>query len=72
MGVKMKGGSDVPCQMERKTVPWVKKTVVKVLGISDKMGNNDGISQVVSDKLDNNNLHAWKFRISNFLMGKGF
>ncbi len=36
------------------------------------MANNDGISQIVSDKLDKNNFHAWKFRMTNFLMGKGF
>ncbi len=35
------------------------------------MANNDGISQVVSDKLDKNNFHAWKIRMTNFLMGKG-
>ena len=26
---------------------------------------------IVAEKLDKNNFHAWKFRISNFLMGKG-
>ena len=36
------------------------------------MSGNDGISGIVSDKLDKNNFHAWKFRMTNFLMGKGF
>ena len=26
----------------------------------------------ISDKLDKNNFHAWKFRMTNFLMGKGY
>jgi hypothetical protein len=33
---------------------------------------SDGINQIVSEKLDKNNFHAWKFRMTNFLMGKGF
>jgi hypothetical protein len=37
---------------------------------SDKM--LDDINQIVSEKLDKNNFHAWKFRMTNFLMGKGF
>ncbi|MCO5559375.1 hypothetical protein L7F22_012974 [Adiantum nelumboides] len=37
-----------------------------------KMSKNDGISGFVRDKLDKNNLHAWKFRMTNFLMGKGY
>src|SRR5271170_7486537 len=36
------------------------------------MSNNDGLNQVVSEKLDKNNFHAWKFRMTNFLMGKGY
>ncbi|MCO5606652.1 hypothetical protein L7F22_060840 [Adiantum nelumboides] len=36
------------------------------------MSKNDGISGLVNDKLDKNNFHAWKFRITNFLMGKGY
>ncbi|MDM1593415.1 hypothetical protein [Escherichia coli] len=36
------------------------------------MSNNDGISGLIGDKLDKNNFHAWKFRMTNFLMGKGF
>ncbi|MCO5547085.1 hypothetical protein L7F22_000526 [Adiantum nelumboides] len=36
------------------------------------MSNNDGISGLVSDKLDNNNFHVWKYRMTNFLMGKGY
>jgi hypothetical protein len=31
---------------------------------SDKM--SDGINQIVSEKLDKNNFHAWKFRMTNF------
>jgi hypothetical protein len=34
------------------------------------MSNN--INQILSEKLDKNNFHAWKFRMTNFLMGKGF
>ncbi len=37
---------------------------------SDKM--SDGINQIVSEKLDKNNFHAWKFKMTNFLMGKRF
>ncbi len=37
---------------------------------SDKM--SDDINQIVSEKLDKNNFHAWKFTMTNFLMGKGF
>jgi hypothetical protein len=33
---------------------------------------SDGINQIVSEKLDKNNFHAWKFRMTNFLMGKDF
>ena len=36
------------------------------------MASNDGLSQVVSEKLEKNNFHAWKFRMTNFLMGKGY
>ncbi|MCO5557507.1 hypothetical protein L7F22_011072 [Adiantum nelumboides] len=36
------------------------------------MSKNDGISGLVSDKLDKNNFHAWKFRMTNFLMGKDY
>ena len=36
------------------------------------MYSNDGLNQVVSEKLDKNNFHAWKFRMTNFLMGKGY
>ena len=32
------------------------------------MSADDGITQIVSE----NNFHAWKFRMTNFLMGKGF
>jgi hypothetical protein len=33
---------------------------------------SDNINQIVNEKLDKNNFHAWKFRMTNFLMGKGF
>ncbi|KAH7405182.1 hypothetical protein KP509_15G060000 [Ceratopteris richardii] len=36
------------------------------------MANADGMSQLMSDKLDKNNFHAWRFRMTNFLMGKGY
>ena len=32
----------------------------------------DGFNHIVSEKLDKNNFHAWKFRMTNFLMGKGY
>ena len=34
--------------------------------------NTDGLSNIVGDKPDKNNFHAWKFRMKNFLMGKGY
>ncbi|MCO5603021.1 hypothetical protein L7F22_057164 [Adiantum nelumboides] len=36
------------------------------------MSKNDGISGLVSDKLDKNNFHARKFKMTNFLMDKGY
>ncbi|KAH7437896.1 hypothetical protein KP509_05G094100 [Ceratopteris richardii] len=36
------------------------------------MANADGMSQLMSDKLDKNNFHAWRFKMMNFLMGKGY
>ena len=36
------------------------------------MAGNDILSNIVGDKLDQNNFHAWKFRMTNFLMGKGY
>ena len=36
-----------------------------------EMANNDGISGLISEKLDKNNFHAWKFRMTNFLMAIG-
>ena len=36
------------------------------------MSGGDGIGQIVGDKLDKDNFHAWKFRITNFLMGKRY
>jgi hypothetical protein len=32
----------------------------------------DNLSQIVIEKLDKNNLQVWKFKIMNFLMGKGY
>ncbi len=32
----------------------------------------NGLSQVVIEKLNKNNSQMWKFRIMNFLMGKGY
>jgi hypothetical protein len=34
------------------------------------MVNN--LSQIAIEKLDKNNFQVWKFRIMNFLMGKGY
>jgi hypothetical protein len=31
----------------------------------------DNLSQIVIEKLNKNNFQVWKFRIMNFLMGKG-
>ncbi|KAH7288876.1 hypothetical protein KP509_31G048000 [Ceratopteris richardii] len=36
------------------------------------MANADGMSQLMSNKLDKKNFHAWRFRMKNFLMGKGY
>ena len=35
-----------------------------------KMSNS--FNQIVSEKLDKNNYPAWKFRMTNFLKGKGY
>jgi hypothetical protein len=32
----------------------------------------NGLSQIAIEKLDKNNFQVWKFRIVNFLMGKGY
>jgi hypothetical protein len=32
----------------------------------------DSLSQIAIEKLNNNNFQMWKFRIMNFLMGKGY
>jgi len=32
----------------------------------------DGLSQIVIEKLNKNNFQVWKFKIMNFLMGKGY
>jgi hypothetical protein len=32
----------------------------------------NGLSQIAIEKLDKNNFQVWKFRIMNFLMGKGY
>jgi hypothetical protein len=32
----------------------------------------DGLFQIAIAKLDKNNFQVWKFRIMNFLMGKGY
>jgi hypothetical protein len=32
----------------------------------------DGLFQFAIEKLDKNNFQVWKFRIMNFLMGKGY
>lgn len=36
------------------------------------MSNNDEINEIISEKLDKKNFHAWKFRMTNFLIGKGY
>ena len=33
---------------------------------------SENVNQIVAEKLDKNNFHAWKFRMTNFLMGKGY
>jgi hypothetical protein len=32
----------------------------------------DGLFQIATEKLNKNNFQVWKFRIMNFLMGKGY
>jgi hypothetical protein len=32
----------------------------------------DNLSQIAIEKLDKNNFQVWKFKIMNFLMGKGY
>jgi len=32
----------------------------------------DDLSQIAIEKLNKNNFQVWKFRIMNFLMGKGY
>jgi hypothetical protein len=32
----------------------------------------DDLSQITIEKLNKNNFQLWKFRIMNFLMGKGY
>jgi len=32
----------------------------------------DDLFQIVIEKLDKNNFQMWKFKIMNFLMGKGY
>ena len=36
------------------------------------MAGINTINQIVSEKLDDNNFHEWKFRMTNFLMRKGY
>ncbi|MCO5581286.1 hypothetical protein L7F22_035165 [Adiantum nelumboides] len=36
------------------------------------MSNHESNMQIVSEKLTENNFHAWKFRITNYLKGKGY
>ena len=33
---------------------------------------SDALSSIVNEKLDKNNFQAWKFRMTNFLNGKGY
>ena len=33
---------------------------------------SDGFNQIVSEKLEKNKYPAWKFRMTNFLKGKGY
>ena len=33
---------------------------------------SDSLSQIVTEKIDKNNFQAWKFRMTNFLMEKGY
>jgi hypothetical protein len=32
----------------------------------------NGLSQITIEKLDKNNFQVWKFKIMNFLIGKGY
>ena len=33
---------------------------------------SDKFNHIVNEKLDKNKFHAWKFRMTNFLMEKGY
>ena len=33
---------------------------------------SDSINQIMQEKLDKNKFHAWRFWMTNFLMGKGY
>ena len=34
--------------------------------------DSESINLIVEEKLDKNDFHAWKFCMTNFLMGKGY
>jgi len=36
------------------------------------LGNGYGLSQIVDEKLNNNNFQVWKFKMMNFLMEKEY
>ncbi len=49
---------------------WASPSHLAQSGVATEMAN--GLSQIAIEKLDKNNFQVWKFRIMNFLMGKGY
>ena len=48
------------------------QSIQQVMQVLQKNMSSDNINQIMVEKLDKNNFHAWRFRITNFLMGKGY
>ena len=46
---------------------------LQIAGFSSYCFNmSDGFNQIVNEKLEKNNYPAWKFKMTNFLKGKGY
>ena len=45
--------------------------MIGCVGVAKNM-SGDTVNQIMAEKLDKNNFHGWRFRITNFLMGKGY
>ena len=50
---------------------WYHYSICVEVRKSTEMANSDNM-QIVSEKLTEDNFHAWKFRITNFFKGKGY